>query len=208
MYTLYYIPGACSMAVHIVLNELGQEVKLENVSGDTRPADFLKINPRGQVPVLTKEGLIMREGAAILIYLMEKHNSPILPRSGSEHESMLEWLMFCNATLHPAYGKAFFARRSFTGDVQDQVITAAAEQINKLWKDVETRLEQTPYLAGKDCTAPDILLTVIANWTPNIPKTIEFGPKTKELFKKVIERPAYQKALATEGIEYKVLTHA
>jgi glutathione S-transferase len=196
------------MAIHIVLNELGQEVKLENVSGDQRPPEFLKINPRGQVPVLVQDDLVMREGAAILIHLMEKHNNPILTRSGKEHEAMLEWLMFCNATLHPAYGKAFFARRNFTGDVQDQVLMVAVEQINKLWKDVENRLENSPYLAGENCTAADILLTVIANWSSNVPKPIQMGPKTRELFKKVVARPAYQKALATEKVEYKALVPA
>ena len=83
MYTLYYIPGACSMAIHVLLNELGQEVKLVNVGdpkgGRERPPEFLKINPRGNVPVLSDDGFIVREGAAIILYLLEKHKSPLLP---------------------------------------------------------------------------------------------------------------------------------
>ncbi len=203
MYTLYYMPGACSMAVHVLLNELGQEVKLVNAAGDPRPADLLKINPRGNVPTLCDDDFVIREGAAQMIYLMDKHMSPLLPRSGKERAAALEWLMFCNATLHPAYGRAFFAMKNFTGDVQDKVLTAAAENINKLWADVETRLSESPYLAGKDVTMADMLLTVIANWSGNIAKPIQFGPNTKKLFKAMIARPSYQKALQTEKVEYK-----
>jgi glutathione S-transferase len=55
MYKLYYSPGACSMAVHVALNECNQPVTLEKVdlmAGAQRNPDFLKINPRGQIPVL------------------------------------------------------------------------------------------------------------------------------------------------------------
>jgi glutathione S-transferase len=68
---------------------------------------------------------------------------------------------------------------------------------------VETRLSQSPYLAGDSVTAGDILLTVIGNWSANFP-TVKIGPNTKKLFKTIITRPAYQKALAAEKVEYKV----
>jgi glutathione S-transferase len=126
-----------------------------------------------------------------------------MPQSGKERATALEWLMFCNSTLHPAYARTFFAMKNFEGDVKEKVLTAYAEQINKLWKDVEDRLEKSPYLAGKDITAADILLTVIANWSGNIPKPIHIGPNAKKLFKTVIARPSYQKALSTEKVEYK-----
>jgi len=205
-YTLYFLPGSCSMAVHVVLNELGQPVTLQDVSapaGQPRSPEFLKINPRGNVPTLVDDGHVIREGGAILTYLADKHTSPLLPRSGFERATTLEWLMFCNATLHPAYGKAFQAAKVFTGEVQEKVMDAAIQQINKLWADVETRLSASSYLAGKDISVADILLTVIANWSANFPK-IQIGPKAKALFKNVTLRPSYQKALAAEKVEYKV----
>jgi glutathione S-transferase len=197
--------GACSMAVHVILNELGQEVKLENVrdpsGGMARPPEFLKINPRGNVPTLVDDGHVIREGGAIITYLLDKHNSPMLPKSGKERATALEWLMFCNSTLHPAYGRVFFAK-SLPADVQEKVIPAFIQNINKHWKDVESRLTQSEYLCGKECSAADILLTVIANWSGNF-AGIEIGPKAKALFKKVIARPAYKKALEVEKVEYK-----
>jgi glutathione S-transferase len=207
MYTLYYTPGACSMAVHVLLNELNEPVKLENVAdpkgGNARPPEFLKINPRGSVPVLVDDGFVIREGAAIITTLLDKHNSPLLPRSGKERAAALEWLMFCNATLHPAYARAFFALKNFEGETQDKVLTVALQMVDKLWKDVDDRLAQSPYLAGNEITAADILLTVIANWSGYFPKPVHIGPNAKKLFKSVIARPSYQKALATEKVEYK-----
>jgi hypothetical protein len=50
----------------------------------------------------------------------------------------------------------------------------------------------------------DILLTVIANWSPNLQQPVTFGPKTKALFQRVVARPAYQLALKEENVTYKV----
>jgi glutathione S-transferase len=206
MYTLYYLPGACSMGVHVLLNELDQPVKLEKVgdpgSNAPKPAEFLKVNPRGMVPVLVDDGFIVREGAAIMLYLMDKHKSPLLPASGKERATAIEWLMFCNATLHPAFAKGFFSK-GFTGETQEKVFSAAVDQINKLFKDVEDRLSQSPYLAGKELTMADILLCVIANWSSYLAGKPQIGPNTKKLLKTVTARPSYQKALATEKVEYK-----
>jgi glutathione S-transferase len=134
MYTLYYLPGACSLAIHALINELGQEVKLENVSvpqGEPRSPEFLKVNPRGQVPVLVDGDLVLREGGAIINYLLDKHNSNMLPKSQPERAQSLEWLMFANATLHPAYARIFFINRIIKDEnAKEEAINAGIEQIN------------------------------------------------------------------------------
>lgn len=204
MYKLYYAPGTCSMAIHVLLNEIGAPVQLEKVNlQEARTPEFLAVNPRGQVPVLVDDGQPIREGAAIILHLCEKHKSPLLPASGKERTTALEWLMFCNASLHPAYGRFFFTNRNAPEPAKDQLLTTAIAGINKLWQEVEQRLEKSPYLCGEQVTAADILLTVIANWGGMMPKKPEIGPKAKALFKKIIERPAYKKALETEQVEYK-----
>jgi glutathione S-transferase len=207
MYTLYFSPGACSMAVHVLLNDLGVPFKLEAASpdGKNRSPEFLKINPRSAVPVLSDDGKIIREGAAIMLYLAEKHNSKLMPAVGSAGRAeALEWLMFCNATLHPAYSRAFWLSWK-VGDLpsKDAYLEKVFENINNLWKDVEGRLSQSTWLAGEQMTIADVLLTVIANWSAKFP-AITIGPKAKALFQRVIAQPAYQKALATEKVEYKV----
>lgn len=206
MYKLYYSAGSCSMAIHVLLNEIGAAFELENTAireGKNRSEAFLKINPRGQVPALAEDGKAMLEGGAILTYLADKHSSNLLPSKGWERAQALQWLMFCNSTLHPAYSRCFWLMRGEEPG-KDVFLKKAAEWINRLWQDVENQLQNQPYLCGKECTIGDILLTVIANWSGNIPVPITIGPKTRALFARVIARPAYQKALATEQVEYKM----
>ncbi len=71
MYTLYGMTGSCSMAVHVILNELNVPFTVEDVrapEGQPRPAEFMKLNPRGSVPVLVVDGQPIREGGAIIAY--------------------------------------------------------------------------------------------------------------------------------------------
>jgi glutathione S-transferase len=204
MYKLYYSPGACSMAVHVALNECDQPVALEKIdmmAGQNRSPEYLKLNPRGQIPVLADGDQIIREGAAILMYVLEKHNSPLLPKSGVERTQALEWMMFANATLHPAYARVFFLKRN--GTTSGALVDAAIANINKLWEEVDQRLASQAYICGNQITIADILLTVIANWSGNLPQPVVLGTNTKRLLKEISARPAYQKAMAAEQVEYK-----
>lgn len=207
MYQLYYSPGACSMAIHVVLNELNQKVELKPVSipnGDTRTPEYLKLNPRGQVPLLVQDGQPMVEGAAMMTYLIDTHGpSNLLPAKGWERAQALQWLMFANSTLHPAYSRIFWLNKVAKDDAQKALIITAIDQVQTLWDQIEQELQGKPYLAGKHCTAGDILATVIGNWGAWLPKPLSFGSKTKALFKAVSARPAFQQALAAEGVEYK-----
>lgn len=204
MYTLYYSPGACSMAVHFLLNELNVPYTTENVSireGKNRSAEFLKLNPRGQVPVFVDGDLVIREGVAIFLHLLEKHSSPLLPKSGKERTIALEWLMFANATLHPAYSRAFFLMRNAKDPAKEELLELVYKHINNLWKEVEERLSTQPFITGTHMTMADVLMTVIANWT--LAKPIQFGSNCQKLFKTVSQLPSYQKAMQTEGGTYK-----
>ncbi len=207
MYKLYYSPGACSMAVHAVLNEVKADfelIKLSLQAGEGQKPEFLKLNPRGQVPLLIEEdGTPIKEGAAILIHLCEKHKSPLLPSSGMERTKALEWLCWCNATLHSAYGRALWINRNITDEkAKTDALKNTCEQIQKLWDEADARLAETPFLAGKDCTVADILMSVIANWG-FVPQPMKLGNNVQRVIKAVSNRPAFQKTLQAEQVEYK-----
>lgn len=208
MYKLYYSPGACSLAVHAILNELGADYETEKVDLKNKSNDFLKLNPRGAVPVLEVDGKILREGAAIITYLVDTHSSSLLPRQGFERAQALEWLSFANATLHPAYGRAFGLPHAQIDDKAKETIKSSiVTQIQKYWDEIEAHLAKTgSYLAGNQPTAADFLVTVIANWTPGLFGTsVKFGDKTQNLLRSVSARPSYQRALKDEGVEYKAV---
>ncbi len=207
MYKLYYAPGACSLAVHVVLHEIGGEHTLEKVDFQKRD-EFLKINSRGAVPVLEEDGKILREGAAILQYLVDSNNSGLLPRQGFERAKALEWLSFANSTLHPAYSPVFgLGYLDLDDATKAKLKNVYRQKIQKLWDDVEQHLTKNgPYLTGSAVSVADILVTVIANWTPGLfGSEVKFGSKTENLLRSVSARPAYQKSLKAEGVEYKAV---
>jgi glutathione S-transferase len=205
-YELYTMAGSCSMAVHAVMNELGLDAKIhiaeknDGPNGIKSPA-YLKINPRGNVPCLVEDGKAMIEGAAIITYLCDKHGG-LLPKDGFERAQALQWLMFANATLHPAYGRTFWINGNVPEAAREESLKAARSQIQALWDYVESELEKSsgPYLCGTEMTAGDFLITTIANWNP---QNYKFGPKCKALFSAISGSPSYQKALAAESVEYK-----
>lgn len=207
MYQLYYHPGACSMAVHVVLNELNLpfERKLINLeAGDGQTPEFLKLNPRGQVPVLVADGQVIREGGAIIVHMLDEFKSILLPRSGKARATALEWLMFANATMHPAYSRTSFILKNTTdAAAREQLFKVSLEKINALWAEVNTQLEKNRYICGKDVSAADIALTVIANWGSYYPQQPTIGSNVKRMLREIIARPSYTKALKLEQVEYK-----
>jgi glutathione S-transferase len=204
MYKLYYSSGACSMAVHVALLEINAEFELapSSINGQ-KTEEFLRVNPRGGVPVLKIDDFILREGAAILTYLLETNKSSLLPESGLKRAHALEWLAFANSTLHPAYSRLFFMNRVL-GDKtsENELYNPAIAQVQKYWDEIEQQLSKTKYLCGDEITIADILITVIANWSSYF-NGISFGSKTKEFFSRIIARPSFKKALETEKVTYK-----
>ena len=196
MYKLYFSPGACSLAVQVVLRELGQPFELLNKAS---VANYEQINAVGAVPALEADGTLLTEGAAIMLYLLNKHANDLLPGDAMTRQQAIQQLMFANATVHPAYSKLFFLNNQLAdGDVKQQLLQAAAEQVSKLWQLVETRLQNQPYLGGQTYSVADILLAVYAGWGRFFAVAIEIGPRAQAMVDKVRALPAYQAAVAAE----------
>ncbi len=107
MLTLYFAPGASSMAVHIALHEIGVPFEARPMSfgnGDLRGHDYLKLNPEGKVPTLLIDDRPLTEVAAILFYLAERFpEAGLLPNGDVEARAQaLSWMSFAASTLHPA----------------------------------------------------------------------------------------------------------
>ena len=107
MLTLYFAPGASSMAPHIALNEIGVPFESHPMSfakKDQQAPEFLALNPEGKVPALVVDGRVLTEVAAILFYLAKRYpEAALLPRDNIEAEAQaISWMSFIAATLHPA----------------------------------------------------------------------------------------------------------
>lgn len=208
MLKLYYTPGSCSTAIHVVLNEIKAEFELIDVSvpaGQPRSSEYLAINPRGSVPTLVlSDGTILRESAAILLYLLENYENNLLPKDSKLKAKTLEWLCFANSTLHPAYSRCFFQHRMLGEEAaKNPLYKPSIKLIQKYWDEIELHLASSKYLSSDQISVADILVTVVANWSLAMREPIIFGNKTKEFFSSVIAMPSFQAALTKEGVVYK-----
>jgi glutathione S-transferase len=196
MYTLYYLPGACSLATQVVIHELGQAVEIIDKQ---QVSDFRAINPAGMVPVLVDNGKTLQEGAAIMLYLLNKHQHTMLPATGRVREQAIQNIMFANATMHPAYSRLFFIDQNIVDEKSKKSsFDAAAQSINSLWQIVEQQLLTQDFLGGDQPSAADIMLTVYSRWGANFPVEISLGNNTRKMLNAVQEMASFQRALSAE----------
>jgi glutathione S-transferase len=105
MLTLYFTPGACSLAAHIVLEESGEKYETQLVDmakGEQRSDSYLKINPQGRVPALRLDnGGSLTENSAILPYLGKRFG--LWPTDPMAEAKALSLIGFFAASVHPAH---------------------------------------------------------------------------------------------------------
>ncbi len=201
MYTLYSLPGSCSTGISVLLKKLGQPFEVVN------PKDmenYLSVSPTGQVPALDDDGLLITEGAAIALYLLEKHGSEIMTGNLSDKAVFLRWLMFNYATLHPAYSKLF----SVSGSMEDSVektalMQALADKLSDTWTIIDRRLQNQKFVVGEEASVIDYLLAIYTGWNAYFPaQTITVGDNVRNLVSTVAGLPEFQEAYAKEGNEF------
>ena len=196
MYTLYYLPGACSLATQVILHELDQAVEIIDKQ---KVDDFTSINPVGTVPVLVDNGNARREGAAVILYLLNKHQNTMLPATGAARDIAIQDIMFANATMHPAYSRLFFIAQNISDELAKQsAFEAAAQAVTSLWQVVEQQLANQKFLGGDQPSAADIMLTVYSRWGASFPVDILLGHNTQKTLDAVQAMPNFQRALAAE----------
>jgi len=204
MYTLYTIPGSCSSGITILLEKLQLDytpVKREDVP------NYSDIVPTNQVPALqTQDGQIITEGAAIVLYLLEKHDSPMLPADLSQKAEFLRWLMFDYATLHPAYGRMFAIQYKIKMDESEKkgVLQQSADYVSSLWAILDKELETKSYITGDQPTIVDYLATIYSSWGNNFQDaSITLGKNVTALIDQVAALAEFQAGYQKENIEFK-----
>lgn len=199
---LYYKPGACSLASHIVLHELGLPHEIEKVDTAAKRtesgADYLAINPKGVVPALQLDGgEVLTEGPAILQYLADSAGAESLaPKAGTLARARVqEVLNFTGSALHVAF-KPMFAPHS-----DDAAKAGARENIGRNLDWLEGLLSDgRPFLTGTDFTVADAYAFVVAGWCPRVGVDLGRWPKVQAFVERVAARPAVARARQAEGL--------
>src|SRR5262245_4707596 len=115
---LYYVPGACSLADHIVLEWIGEPHETVKMTwAGVKSREYLALNPDGAVPLLIDGDYALTQNAAILCYLADRHPEARLLGDGTPRgrAEVMKWLAFLNSDLHPAF-KPIFSPSRFLPD--------------------------------------------------------------------------------------------
>lgn len=192
---LYYSPGACSLAAHIVAIEGGLKVALEKVDLKTHRTEsgvnFMTINAKDYVPALELEdGVLLTENTAILPYLGDR--TGLMPAEGIARYRVLEWLGYITSELHKAFTPLFHG-----GSEHEK--TEAREQILLRLGFIEDTLTGD-WLMGDKFGVADAYLFVILRWARTLHLDLSSMPHLLAFKARMETRPAVQKALAEEGL--------
>lgn len=146
IHTLYYSPGACSLAVHIVLEELAAPFGLTLAStsdGGTQSPEYLRLNAKGRVPVLVTGDSVLTEAPAILIYLASAYPAAhLLDASVEALVKSVEWFNWLSGTVHAVAVRQVWRPESFTLDptAHAAIVGKREESLRKAFTRIDTRL--------------------------------------------------------------------
>lgn len=196
---LFYAPGACSLATHIILNEIGQPFETEAVDLRTKKtandADYLTINPRGAVPALqVAEGTVITQGPAILQYIGDNSNIPAFkPANGTIERARLQEALGFIGDLHKAFGGLY------KPNLSDEERAAVVAEITRRIGQLEAMLpENGPFMLG-EFTQADAYAYTVVRWSHGMIDLAAY-PRLAALMQAVDARPATQSALRAEGL--------
>ena len=198
---LYYTPGTCALAPHIVALEAGIPLELVKVDLKSKTVrnegDFWAINPKGYVPALElDDGERLTEGPAIMQYLADlKPASRLAPENGTFARVRLqEMLNYITAEIHKTYSPLF------SPDVLPQVRDDRLAYLRKRYAYLEKLLEGRNYLLGEQISIADFYLFAVTRWARGVKLDLSEFPRLEGLQKRIGSRKSALQAMREEGL--------
>ncbi|KQO76037.1 glutathione binding-like protein [Rhizobium sp. Leaf262] len=207
---LYYMPAACSLAPHIVANELGLDVEYVRVNNNDHTTEegqnFYTVNPHGYIPALElSDGNVLCEGPAIVQYLADlKPELGLAPANGTfKRYQLQEMLSFLSTEIHKGFIPLIYAR--LAGDY----IETARPKLEKRYAWINEHLSEKPFLMGDNFTVADAYLFALTGWGQapwlksyyNTPIYFDRLENLQRWYERVKSRGAVQKSILQEGLD-------
>ena len=198
---LYYSPGACSLAPHIVAREAAVPVELVKVDllkhRIEDGSDYKKINPRGYVPLLElDDGERFTEASALVQILAERGRNPDLlsPAGSRERWRVQSWLGFIATELHKTFSPLW------SKDTAQSTQEATRAKLAARFAELDALLAGQPHLTGEKFTVADAYAFTIVSWSNILKVDLKPFPNLSAFLERVAARPAVQEALRAEGL--------
>lgn len=204
---LIYANGACSLSVHILLEELSLPYEAIKVSLKDKTV-LESYNPKSYVPALVLDTHeVLTEATSILLYLAEANDSAFLPRQKMQRTRCIEWLTFISTELHKGMALLFHKEGA-----KPELIHATYERLNNRLAFLEDQLSLSIYLMGDSYTIADMYALAILRIGEHVGVKLDAFPaiskykqslEARSLVKKVIE----VEAKASEATEKRQFAH-
>jgi len=197
---LYYSPGACSLASHIMLHEVGLPFETERADLRAKTTasggDFRSVNPKGAVPTLMlDDGAVLTEGVAIMQYVADAAGAvALVPAPGLARARVAEMLNYVASEVHKTYSPLF--RPGMTDEAKAAQLAMLDVKLG--WLE-GVLADGRDYLTGAFSPADGYLFTV-TNWSQGNGHDLARFPHIEALRARVAARPAVQAAMRDEGL--------
>jgi glutathione S-transferase len=204
MIKLYYAPGACSLAPHVVLEWIGVPYEAVRVKfGD--PA-YLKVNPAGAVPTLdTGEGWTLTQAGAVLAYLSRRFPEAKLGGGDAlrEKAEVDRWSHFLTGDLNPAFFP-WFAPARYTTSTEAAALAAVKQAalllVRKRLETLDAQLSGRDFIVGEARSYLDAYVFPMARWSKSaLPDGLDAYRNVAAHFERLSVDPGVQRALAAEA---------
>lgn len=207
MNVLYYSPGACSLAAHIVLEWIGQPYEAVKVDLHHLPADYARINPAGAVPALDHGGeTALTQAAAVLSYLARTNPELDLVDDGSPERAaeLTKWTSFLTGDLHPAFWPVFMPGRytkSSDPDALEDVKQAGLDLVRAKLALLERQIGTGEWIVAGRRTIVDAYATPMLNWAAAmLPEGLSALPGLAAHRRRMRADPAVRRAMEAEEL--------
>ena len=205
MIKLFYAPGTCALAPHIVLEWIGEPYELEKVN--PKSSEYKKINPLGQVPAMIDgDRGVMNQADALLKYLVHKYPDAKLGDDGSLQEAyeLDRWLAFFTGDVHPAFFP-FFASQRYTTDESDSAQQAVKESsyqlVDRVFQHLDNHLDGKEHIVGDRRTIADPYAFAMTRWGNLLPKPLLDYPNLNRFYQRMQQDEGVKRAMKQQGID-------
>lgn len=207
MLRFYYSPGASSLGPHIALHEVGAQFDARPVlhtRGDTHTTDFLRVSPKGKVPVLVIDGRPLTENVAIMTYIGKKFADAALWPAGDLESDVqaISWLAWVSTTIHP------LLPRALQPDSPPEVREKAARDINDNFAMMDKALGAKDWVFGRYTVVDIHLFRFYRRWSLAMKLGSGMFPNLAGHYERISMRPAVQRTLEVERMSQTALEKA
>lgn len=206
MYKIFYSPGACSLASHIALAEAGapyEAVRVNFAAGEQRTPQYLAINPKGRVPALVTPAGILTETPAILVWIAQTFpQAKLAPLDDAWAFAQAQaFNSYLCSTVHVHHAHRTRGTRWADDEAAiEGMKKKVAQNMTDAFTLIEREMLQGPWVTGPAYSMCDPYLFTLSGWLESDAVDIAKFPKVHDHYKRMLQRPATQKAMKEQGL--------